>query len=625
MPDLFDPTQNDEYMKWKSGGIKAFQIRDPMARRRAYDDIRTATLSRGMPVGSVGATLQQGRANERAVANSIGLSDTPDRLQAASDVYGSRIGVTASPSSPTWGTGGFLDPNAASELGAFSDGTLRPDQIQNPIVRAHAIESLANDPIAREAWRAKYRANMRVKVDPSVAAAAQQQIDATAGTGMPHVPIDPAVLAERKRAADMQAARSLAIRTARSISRTDPRKWDAAIARFNRNNARRTDSGEVDPTSVQLTREDLVRASRAPHADTVNPFGGITNSNAIQRPDGGVPYDVTQVPQNVVQTANGPYRLQVLDDRRTAVPTMEINGTHLPDPTSGMSAAQFEDALTQQDIAAVAPVILADKGGYGPWAMKMRAIDSAFASLNEGNLSENQRHQAEVQLNRTRSSLIRDWMIANGHNAGSRPMQDLDKPTFEVVQKWFERIKQLNPDMPDDEARQRAAQAAESEGKPYGPNSPQIPISNKREPRKREDWPDLVAGYEDALAAKTKALTAGSKYFDPEKRPEDRAKVLQAAREAFDDAMTVYKNRDVQAEREIAMSDIGELASSTVAGSMTEDQLIARISKVIADHAPAFYSEIRQNIDRGLNAAVDMAARSIYENRYAQRMNVPNR
>lgn len=427
------PMDDPEVAAVKAGRMAPYQVTSPTARAEAYDWYRRDRYQPKLRGPASG--YQQGDAmgqwNTTMAANASVAGDVP----------------TTAPQ--LWDQGGFADPQSGQAIEAVRGGLMRPDEVQNPTVRAAIMRMLQNDVAFADDFRRNRASQLRGvgrRADPDVMAAAQAEIDATKGTGVPSLANEaeangmsiPQYLrsgassygdgeeAERVAAAfearqarreaeknrrTANGVRSVIEDNAKRIARVPPEKWADEIARFNR----RAQRAGMSEKGMFITPEDIARAG----ARRYRPMGIEGTAPPIVGGMDGRPPSSGGRRQggSVIQTPMGSYRPEMIDGKPVGVPVIEMQGGSVPNPMGqNVTRESWESMYTAQDAGLTRRAITSL--GMTDWSLRQRAIDAARASLTDGSFLPQEVAQARLELQRRENELHYEWLMAEGANAG---------------------------------------------------------------------------------------------------------------------------------------------------------------------------------------------------------------
>ncbi len=567
--------EDPELSAVKSGKMKPYQVSSPTARRAAYD---WHIQQRQPRLGNPAATYQQ--------------SAPLDQWNTTRGMNATVAGAVPTDAPNLWNNGGFIDPNAGNQIESVRSGAIRPDEIQNPTVRASVYAALQNDPEFAADFRRNRRARVTgegVRADPNVMAGAQAEIDATAGTGQPHQATEADAQRRRIERHHEDRTNSQAMRAAKAIARSDPKGWDKAITNYNRQNAGKS----------FLRREDIVASTARQETRPAGGFGTYGEAPPVigGRASGGSAMARGQGSPDVIETSYGAHRIQRVGDAMKAVPVIKsADGSIIPD-AGNLSRGDFDSVLSPMDAGRIKSLIYAS--GQNEWIGKARKVDSAYAALGDDTLSDTERQQAEVALRDAENDLLYRFVRSNGASlrgtpqamggGGQQGMGTIQTGDPQKDAAEANRIGRDNPDMSDDEIRRYMDDVRS--GRP-------VPVL--RGGRGSGEKPDFdannfVGNYtktRDALAkgdekaGKASGLGGGSGG-----RPKTGPEISQEAfRRTFAEAGGM--NADVPKHSREASSAIKAAVTAIRTGQTNQKFAKSMIRKVVIDHLPAFYDQL---------------------------------
>jgi len=596
--DTIDPTQTDmtpitsaedpEFESVRTGALRPYQVRNPTTRRKAYQwwmDQRYPQQSSSPVIPQASAADMVGNAETTRMMSSGGETDT------------------------------FLDRQAPANIESVRRGLIRPDQIENPTVRASVMDRLQRDP----AFAAEFRRNIRaqsqgigVPADPARVAKANE--DLRNGVGVP-VPQDlgqsdpHAAIRSKIEERNRMWGESRTARAARMISRMDPRRWDAEIEKFNQRH-----SGESF-----LRREDLIREGG--RGQPVG-FGGYGDAPQIVQPNPNVrvPRGTSSDP-NVIQTAYGDHRVQSVSGRQFAVPVLTGPGGASVPNAGLLTREEFDSVLSTRDASTIKRMVYAS--GQPEWVSQMRKIDSGYAALDSDSLSPQERDAAEIAVRSKENDLMYRWVRSNGHaiegmeqtaQRGPSGMQEYESPDDEerrlrseekgattrrqVIRRATE-IRGDYPDMSDDDALRAAEE--EFSGSPsrlYPSKSPErAPKSDFNADRFASEYQaDLRRKLATVEKIRAKAIIPGT---PPDRvaqieREQNLPRASDAQVSALSAAYTAAggETADVSRHRRESQMFLTDLADRYAAGDVRKGELYAQVRANVMSHFPAYIGDI---------------------------------
>lgn len=621
-----DSGEDQDLLAVKAGKLKPYQVKSPAARRAAYDWYANPQNRQPVvPMGDASSML-----DNAFKANEMTMGQVPA-------------------SRPLMPSGGFSDRNAPLDIENVRRGAMRPDEIQNPAVRASVYAMLQNDPQFAAEFRRNRLAQTRgvgIPANPEDVARAEEGLRNGVGVPVPEYHRDPnakvAWLVYKKQ---KQWTESRTARQARQIAKMDPRRWDAEIEKFNQRHA-----GEAF-----IRRDDIVKAGGRPQAaPSFGRYGDapqVIQPNPMQGPGG-------RGSSGTIQTQFGDYRPQMVGSRQMAVPVLQMpGGTAIPN-AGELTKEEFGDVLTARDSAEIKRGIY--QSGQAEWVSQVRKIDSAYAALESDTLSPTEREQAESEIRRQEDDLFYRWVRSNGHammgygdqqsvprGGGTGGMQEIpdreeekrraaedkdreyrDRQTLSDRRKVIERATQIKEDYPD-LADEEAIRQAEDE---YAgtPSALRPRTERSRTRSEREAKPDFDAtkfssafndrverGRKEAARAleelkKTREWNRAGGQLAKEREvirasgiPQEDAIAKRALQEAFIESGG--NSADFEAHERASQEELSSIRDRYVRGEIEQSKLVSIIRPVIYRHLPAHYDSIVNDA----NGSVDKTARAV--------------
>lgn len=551
---------------------------------------------------------------------------------------------------PMSGLDSAPDPFEDPELSDVKSGRIAPFQVADPAARSAAY-----------GWWSENRGNRASP--PSVEAAAQAQIDATKGTGVPHISErsrqagfrdvgdfvasgqseygtgeeamrvaeairmrDAAKAAERQRMAGEFAKRRLTDTAAR-ISRKPPERWGDEIEKAN---ARFRRTGIVEQGAF-ITPDDVARAGGRRYRPT-----GI---------EGSAPLVVGQQPKrsaggatagNLIQTPMGDYRPEMIQGRMVGVPVVKVPGGAIPNPLGdNVTRESWSGMYTEQDAALTRRMLMSQ--GMTDWAMQQRAIDSARASLSDGTYSPEEIAAARTSLKDRENALHYEYLVSDAGSmslgiSDGQPQLDMTDPRETERKAKADRDAQ-DAAKKDDEAKRKAIadenEYAQKVMNEYGVDeqqarvaaknrfSPDAPLLKKREKAAETkdekpafDYEDFSRGFDAELARATKAASSsGGRDYMSESFGDEAQDTPEIRNSAFRKVMlSKYGSVDplrIEKSFQAARNKILEEYASM--SSARGDKFVRKqVRAAVMAHLPMFEDEINDPYDvEGINKIVD--------------------
>jgi len=624
--------EDQDLLAVKAGKLKPYQVKSPTARRAAYDWY--ANPQNRQPV--------------------VPMADANSMLDNAFKANEMTMGQVPA-SRPLMPSGGFSDRNAPLDIENVRRGAMRPDEIQNPAVRASVYAMLQNDPQFAAEFRRNRLAQTRgvgIPANPEDVARAEE--DLRNGVGVPVPEYDRDALIRRKIERDRgQWTESRTARRARQIAKMDPRRWDAEIEQFNQRHA-----GEAF-----IRRDDIVKAGgRQQAAPSFGRYGDapqVIQPNPMQGPGG-------RGSSGTIQTQFGDYRPQMVYGRQMAVPVLQTpSGSAIPN-AGELTKEEFGDVLTARDSAEIKRGIY--QSGQAEWVSQVRKIDSAYAALESDTLSSTEREQAESEIRRQEDDLFYRWVRSNGHamagvgdqktlprGGGTGGMQEIpdreeekrraeeerdmdyrDRQTLSDRRKMIERATQIKedyPDISDDEAIRQAEDEFAGNPSALRPRTERSRTRSEREVKPDFDPTKFSSAFNERVERgrkevaraleelkKTREWNRAGGQLAKEREvirasgiPQEDAIAKRALQEAFIESGG--NSADFEAHEKASEEALFSVLERYKRGEIDKSRLVSIVRPIVYRHLPAHYDKIVSQYGGSVESIVGQIANNIIKSK----------